>query len=189
MVFRRVFAASQRLFSLLGTFIGNGPDRQLERNFKDQTLPRRHRAFVCICSGALHTHWLQGTACLSQAGLGPAVLGIVSSGTASGVGKSVNREVRRDTPRLPDFSSSWTSAHRYIFTTATHRSHFAKLQRARDSSLQGEGWQSMLDLSCSKPALPAPHCSLSLNTVSLFLVFCTLRAGLCLSLMVALRWL
>lgn len=68
MVVRRVFAACQRLFSLLGSFIRDGPDRKLKKNFKDQTLLPRHGAF--IRAQELCTHTLAAVdSSLSQAAL------------------------------------------------------------------------------------------------------------------------
>lgn len=201
LVFQRVFAASQRLFSLLGSFIRNGPGRKLKKDFKDQTSETRG---VCTCSAALHTHWLQCTAWLPQVGLGPAVFGIVSSGTANGVGKPKevceqrgSGEIGSNFHRAPPPPS--TSAHRYILITATHRSHFANLQRTRDSSPQGEGWQSYADLSCSKPVLcygeqlclHCPLCSVLLFEDCLPVSRLMHRKDwlVCLSLRMSLRWL
>lgn len=144
------------------------------------------------CSGALHT-LAAGHRMSISGGFGPCC-----SWTASGVGKSVNREVRRDTPQLsqtplpPGPQLTGTSS------PQPHRSHFGNLQGTRDSSPQGEGWQSALDLSCSAcapldsgvPALTALLWCVSLKDclpVSRLLQHEDWLV--CLSLRVFLRWL
>lgn len=152
------------------------------------------------------THWLQWTVRLSQAAFGPAVLIVVSSEQPVGqesLRKSVSRGGERHALTFTELP--FLLAHMFS-QVYPHHSHTQKpwgqctknqrLKVLNVPSPQDLCWTSAALSLCSAPDTGCVcHCTalrvvcFFLKTVSLFLDFCTMRTGLCVSLRVSLRWL